>query len=187
MDKKEAIRLAAIKVIAKDGFYSTRMSSIADEAGIAIGTLYLYFKNKDDILDYIFEYEYERKIKYVQDLNASGMPFLQQIHSFIVFHLDIFKHNPDTAKVIMQECINPALQELIWIKKTNTDIPNIFKTMLENAKSNGEINDNIDPDIIGSMIFMSIRSLAYKLQREGREDEYDYAIEQFIKSLNIDI
>ena len=46
MDKKEIIRLAAIKVIAKEGFYNTKMSSIAEEAGIAIGTLYLYLKAK---------------------------------------------------------------------------------------------------------------------------------------------
>jgi len=59
VDKKEAIRKAAIKIMAKEGFYNTKMQAIADECGIAIGTLYLYFISKEDILDYIFMVEYK--------------------------------------------------------------------------------------------------------------------------------
>ncbi|MGI6622078.1 MAG: hypothetical protein ACOX4T_02840 [Acetivibrionales bacterium] len=51
--------------------------------------------------------------------------------------------------------------------------------MLNNAKKNGEVGD-IDADIIGATIFLSSRALAYKLQKEGRENEYDYAFEQYI-------
>jgi len=65
MDKKEFIREAAIKVMANEGFYQTKMQSIADKAGIAIGPGYLYFKNKEDILDYIFMIEYNKRLKYI--------------------------------------------------------------------------------------------------------------------------
>jgi len=88
------------------------------------------------------------------------------------------KNNPDTAKVLIQESVDLSLHKLEWINKTFNGIPNIFKQMLENAKKSGEVRD-IDTDIIGTTIFLSARALAYKLQVEGRENEYDYAMEQF--------
>ncbi len=55
IDKRETILRAAIKVFAGYGYFNSKVSDIASEAGIADGTVYLYFKNKDDILHSIFD------------------------------------------------------------------------------------------------------------------------------------
>jgi len=54
-DKREAILRAAIKVFAQKGYFSSKVADIAKEAGIADGTVYLYFKSKDEILHSIFD------------------------------------------------------------------------------------------------------------------------------------
>ncbi len=54
-DKREAILRAAIKVFAEKGYFNSKVADIAGEAGIADGTVYLYFKSKDDILHSIFD------------------------------------------------------------------------------------------------------------------------------------
>ena len=54
-DKREAILRAAIKVFAGKGYFNSKVADIAGEAGIADGTVYLYFKSKDDILHSIFD------------------------------------------------------------------------------------------------------------------------------------
>ena len=54
-DKREAILRAAIKVFANKGFFNSKVADIAGEAGIADGTVYLYFKSKDEILHSIFD------------------------------------------------------------------------------------------------------------------------------------
>src|SRR5262244_2454005 len=54
-DKREAILRAAIKVFAHKGFFNSKVADIAAEAGIADGTVYLYFKSKDEILHSIFD------------------------------------------------------------------------------------------------------------------------------------
>lgn len=179
MEKKEAIRKAAIKVMAREGFYNTKMQSIAEEAGIAIGTVYIYFKSKESILDYIFMVEYKKGLEYVKTLEDSNMTCLQQIIKFLSFHLFNMKDDPNVTKVLMQESIDPVLHKLEWVKKTFTDIPDIFRQILNNAKKNGEVRD-IDTDLIGSTIYFSARALAHKLQAEGRESEIGYALEQFI-------
>lgn len=55
IDKREAILRAAIKVFAGKGYFNSKVADIAGEAGIADGTVYLYFKSKDEILHSIFE------------------------------------------------------------------------------------------------------------------------------------
>ncbi len=54
-DKREAILRAGIKVFARNGYFNSKVSDIASEAGIADGTVYLYFKSKDEILHSIFD------------------------------------------------------------------------------------------------------------------------------------
>ena len=53
-DKPQQIIDAAIRVFARNGYYNSRVSDIAREAGIASGTIYLYFKTKDEILVTLF-------------------------------------------------------------------------------------------------------------------------------------
>ena len=55
IDKREAILRAAIKVFAQKGYFNSKVADIAGEAGIADGTVYLYFKSKDEILHSIFD------------------------------------------------------------------------------------------------------------------------------------
>jgi len=54
-DKREAILRAAVKVFASKGFFNSKVADIAREAGIADGTVYLYFKSKDEILHSVFD------------------------------------------------------------------------------------------------------------------------------------
>src|SRR5215204_7132953 len=55
VDKREAILRAATAVFAEKGFFNSKVADIAKAAGVADGTVYLYFKNKDDVLHSIFD------------------------------------------------------------------------------------------------------------------------------------
>src|SRR6476620_665243 len=61
-DKRELILRAATRVFAKSGYFNSKVADIATEAGIADGTVYLYFKSKDEILHSIFDRAMERFI-----------------------------------------------------------------------------------------------------------------------------
>jgi len=74
MKKKELIRLSATKIIAKEGFHKTKVQDIADDAEIAVGTVYIYYKNKDGILDYIFETQHKKIVKFSKELEKKNIP-----------------------------------------------------------------------------------------------------------------
>src|ERR1041384_4626025 len=69
--KYEAILRSAIKVFASSGFFNSKVSDVAREAGVADGTVYLYFKNKDDILVSIFNH-------YMEEALAAGKASLEK-------------------------------------------------------------------------------------------------------------
>ncbi|MEM8610092.1 MAG: TetR/AcrR family transcriptional regulator [Myxococcota bacterium] len=99
-DKRERILNAAIKVFAKNGFYATRVSEIAKAAGVADGTIYLYFKNKDDVLISIFEDGITRLLEIIRDVAASEDTVEQRITRIIEMQLGLLEDQRDLAEVI---------------------------------------------------------------------------------------
>src|SRR3954471_8448107 len=87
-DKRERILAAAERIFARHGFFAARVSEIAKEAGVADGTIYLYFKSKDDLLISLFE----SRIKQVTaDLRGAiaDRPPIEQLHAFIHMYLQL--------------------------------------------------------------------------------------------------
>src|SRR5436309_6049817 len=88
-DKRERILSAAERIFARHGFFAAKVSDVAKEAGVADGTIYLYFKNKDDLLISLFE----RRMQQVNELlvtatervKAKGP--LEQLRAFIKTYL----------------------------------------------------------------------------------------------------
>src|SRR6202161_160505 len=72
-DKRERILHAAVRVFAKKGFHATRVSEVAKAAGVADGTIYLYFRSRDEILVSLFEDRVERLLAFLHtELPASS-------------------------------------------------------------------------------------------------------------------
>ncbi len=100
LDKRDRILKAAIKVFAKNGFYATRVSEIARAAGVADGTIYLYFKNKDDVLISIFEDGIQRLLGILREVAASDDSVEDRITRIIELQLGLLEDQRDLAEVI---------------------------------------------------------------------------------------
>ena len=65
-DKRDRIMRAAVKVFARNGFHATRVSEVAKAAGVADGTIYLYFKSKEELLVSLFEDRVEKLLTFMR-------------------------------------------------------------------------------------------------------------------------
>src|SRR5437868_15220458 len=105
--KRERILEAAVRIFAEKGFYNAKVSEIAHEAGVADGTIYLYFKSKDDLLISIFEDRMEQVIANaraaVADAVADGAAPLEQLSRLCVAHAAAVESNPLLAEVLTVE------------------------------------------------------------------------------------
>src|SRR5256885_5595907 len=98
-DKREAILRAATKVFARSGYFTSKVADIAAEAGIADGTVYLYFKSKDEILHSIFDRAMERFIGEGRDQLADLATPVERLRRIAELHLERLGADRDTAIV----------------------------------------------------------------------------------------
>ena len=76
MDNKSKISQAAVRVFSREGFHRARMKSIAQEAGVAVGTIYNYFKDKDDLLLSVFENGIRVRMDFLEELGHTSLCLL---------------------------------------------------------------------------------------------------------------
>jgi TetR/AcrR family fatty acid metabolism transcriptional regulator len=102
-DKYHRILEAAVKVFAKQGFYESTIAQIAREAGVADGTIYLYFKNKDDILVQFFEFKTKQVFDRFQKIVSKSDNALEKLTQLIRRHLNEFERDRNMAVVYQSE------------------------------------------------------------------------------------
>jgi len=101
--KPQQIIDAAIRVFARTGFYNSRVSDIAREAGIASGTIYLYFKTKDEILVTLFREKMAEWVEFVRGEIAAESDPLAKLRRLVALHFSVLESNPDLAEVVQVE------------------------------------------------------------------------------------
>ena len=102
-DKPQQIVEAAIRVFARNGYYSSRVSDIAREAGIASGTIYLYFKTKDEILVTLFRDKMAAFVAALRTEIGRERDPEAKIRRLVRRHFEVLEASPDMAEVVQVE------------------------------------------------------------------------------------
>ncbi len=102
-DKPQQILDAAVRVFARTGFYNSRVSDIAREAGIASGTIYLYFKTKDDILVTLFREKMAGFVDGARKAIADEPDAVAKLRRLVRLHFETLEAHPDLAEVVQVE------------------------------------------------------------------------------------
>jgi len=101
--KPQQIVDAAIRVFARNGYYNSRVSDIAREAGIASGTIYLYFRTKDEILVTLFREKMAQWVALVRREITTERGAEAKIRKLVALHFAVLEGDPDLAEVVQVE------------------------------------------------------------------------------------
>ncbi len=102
-NKPQQIIEAAVRVFAREGYYNSRVSDIAREAGIAAGTIYLYFKTKDDILVTLFRDKMAEFVSALRKAIAGEPDAASKVRRLVSLHFRMLEENPELAEVVQVE------------------------------------------------------------------------------------
>jgi TetR/AcrR family fatty acid metabolism transcriptional regulator len=102
-DKPQQIIDAAVRVFARKGYYHSRVSDIAREAGIAAGTIYLYFKTKDEILVTLFRDKMAQFVGSVRKAISDLPDAVSKLRRLVALHFEMLEQNPELAEVVQVE------------------------------------------------------------------------------------
>jgi TetR/AcrR family transcriptional regulator, fatty acid metabolism regulator protein len=108
VDKRRLILDAAVRVFARQGFHTCRVSDIADEAGVAYGLVYHYFQSKDEVLDTLFLERWDVMLDAIREIDARPVPAREKLETIASFIVDSYRHDPDLMKVIIVEVTRAA-------------------------------------------------------------------------------
>jgi len=151
--KRERILRAAIEVFARNGYFNAKVSEIAKAAGVADGTIYLYFDGKEDLLVTIFR---EHTRNYLQSLErelAHVRRPEERIRIAIRHHLETLGRDRSLAIVAQVELRHSLKFMSLLSQQEVADYLNMLRKMIEHGQSDGSFRRTIHPQLGAKAVF----------------------------------
>ena len=178
-DRRRQILDAAVRVFARQGFHGCRVSDIADEAGVAYGLVYHYFRSKEEVLDTHFLERWDVLVATIDEVAArEDMAPRDQLHVIASFIVDSYRYDPDLMKVIIVEVTRAANSfgrtHLVKIREAYDGIAGI----VERAQTEGTFKSDVTPQYAAMAFYGAIEQVLtawiFDLLPRG-QDEYEQA------------
>jgi TetR/AcrR family transcriptional regulator, fatty acid metabolism regulator protein len=152
VDKRRQILDAAIRVFAGQGFHATRVADIADEAGVAYGLVYHYFKSKDEVLNELFSQRWSLLLAAIEEADGGDAAPREKLAAVAGFIVESYRHDPELMKVIIVEVTRAANSfGRTHLPEIRRAYESIAKIVAEGQEA-GAFRRDIDP-IFASMSF----------------------------------
>lgn len=152
-DKRQRIMDAAISVFAAKGFYGARISDIARLAKVADGTIYLYFKNKDDLLISLFEDRMEVIVERFRHRIGDEPIAVERLRRFIDQHLQMVAEQPTLAEVLTRELRQSAKFVREYRAPKFSEYLDLLEEIIEYGRQTGEFAEDISPKVLKRALF----------------------------------
>ncbi len=189
--KTREIIEASIKVFSEKGFYKATMQDIAKVVEMGVGTIYQYFRNKDDLYYNAILYKFNEFHQFFTERLKGEHGFVEGINIIIQAWIEYFGNNQDFFSIVFSEWANIKGTVAYKLKKRLMtefrDKRGEIVKLVEKAKRTGEIKDDVSTEILSSMIFGSIQFIIHRGTIEKDIMESGIAAENIIKIISLGI
>lgn len=169
-DKEARIARAAIKVFARDGFHGAKISKIAEEAGVATGSVYLYFKNKESILQHLFASLWQDlHVAFESVAHSTDLDPRAKVEQIIDRLFDQFARNPSLALLFVNEqhhLLRDGTGEFI---QYYVDFLSMGEDIVREGARAGVFNPHLNARIFTNLFFGATRQLLHQWARAPRQ------------------
>lgn len=150
---------AAVTVIAENGYHQAQVSKIAKQAGVADGTIYLYFKNKEDILISLFQDKMGYFVEKIEEEIAGKEKATEKLLTLIENHFKILSDDPHLAIVTQLELRQSNKDLRLKINEVLKGYLKVVDKILIEGKENGEFSSTLDVRLARQMILEPLMKL----------------------------
>jgi TetR/AcrR family transcriptional regulator, fatty acid metabolism regulator protein len=188
--KYHRILEAAVKVFARKGFTVATVSEVAKEAGVADGTIYLYFKSKDDILVHFFSFKAQQVFDRFRAAVARGSDAVAKLRHLVRVHLSEFQKDPDMALLYQVETHQGRRAAEEQIRAMSKSYQDILSEIVEQGQQEGLIRRDLYVSLVRRFIVGAVEETIGTWLHSGRS--YDLAsmadplVDLFVRGIGTD-
>ena len=184
---RERILAAATRVFARRGFHGTRVSDIAEEAGIAYGLVYHHFRNKDEILAVIYSEVWGEYVAHIVELSRRPLSFTERMARLVRFWVRTYRQEP----ALMAVLINEITRSYEFMESHDiTTVLGAFdaiQVIVEEGIASGEVRPDIDARLATYIVLgaaeMILSGYVLGTLRRTTEDQWARDEEQIVDLL----
>jgi TetR/AcrR family fatty acid metabolism transcriptional regulator len=152
-EKRRAILHAALKVFAERGYHGCRIADVASQAGVAYGLVYHYFRNKDELLESVFDEQWTIFIAAIRAIADGPGTAAEQIASVIRFALDVFRTAPAAVRVLILEVPRtPDVLRAGSTRQTFETATRLVAEIVRRGQSEGELRTDVEPLVAAASV-----------------------------------
>jgi TetR/AcrR family transcriptional regulator, fatty acid metabolism regulator protein len=176
-DRRAELLEAAVRVFARKGFHQSRVGDIAEEAGVAHGLLYHYFRSKDEVLETIFRETWTQLVADTQRIELAGVPLREQLRRFARIYLGSWLVTPELVRVLVREVArSPEVGDRV------DEIRGLFQALqriIEAGRDRGEVRIDVDAQVAAWAVYGALEEIltGWVLgQLPGEEEDVERAV-----------
>ena len=186
-NKYHQILEAAVKVFARQGFHQSTVAQIAKEAGVADGTIYLYFKNKDDILVQFFSFRAKQVFERFREAVDGAQNSRDKLRNLVHRHLAEFQRDRDGAVVYQVETHQNSRLAEAQIREMSQMYRDLISEIVEQGQQEGTIRKDLYVGLVKRFIIGGVDEVINTwLHSDGEYDLVSMAdplVELFMKGV----
>jgi len=176
-DRRAELLDAAVRVFARKGFHQSRVGDIAEEAGVAHGLLYHYFRSKDEVLETIFRETWTQLVADTQRIEVANVPLREQLRRFARIYLGSWLVTPELVRVLVREVArSPEVGDRV------DEIRALFQALqriIEAGRDRGEVRGDVEAQVAAWAVYGALEEIltGWVLgQLPGEEDDVERAV-----------
>lgn len=186
-DKRKEILQASVRVFARNGFFHSKVSDVAKQAGVADGTIYLYFRNKDDLLISLFDQTMGEFVARAREALETASSPVEKLRRLAFLHLDGLGRNRDLAVVFQIELRHSSKFMARFSKTRLADYFNLIRGVIREGQSAGQIRKDLHEKITTKCFFGALDEMATNWILSKREYNLaalsDVVVDVFVQGL----
>jgi AcrR family transcriptional regulator len=156
-EKRRLILDAAVRVFARDGFHTSRVGDIAEEAGVAHGLLYHYFASKDEVLRTVFSENWGALLERFEAVEASDEPADEKLRGIVKILLRTWRNDPALVTVMVRE-VGRSPQLATQVEDIGRAFA-VIQRVVEQGQADGAFRPEIDARLASWVIYGGLEEI----------------------------
>jgi AcrR family transcriptional regulator len=156
-DKRRLILDAAVRVFAQKGYHTSRVGDIAEEAGVAHGLLYHYFRSKEELLETIFRETWRDVLDAVRSVEETDETARERLAGIAKILLRAWRRDPDLVRVLVREVTRSS-----HLQQNIDELDAAFsglERIIARGQENGEFRADVDARMVSYVFYGALEEI----------------------------